>query len=30
VCNTFAYTAITTVFKLAFGLWLALLLNRDF
>jgi multiple sugar transport system permease protein len=30
VRNTFAYTAITTVFKLAFGLWLALLLNRDF
>ena len=30
VGNTFAYTAITTVFKLAFGLWLALLLNRDF
>jgi multiple sugar transport system permease protein len=30
VQNTFAYTAITTVFKLAFGLWLALLLNRHF
>ena len=30
VGNTFAYTAITTVFKLAFGLWLALLLNRHF
>jgi multiple sugar transport system permease protein len=30
VRNTFAYTAITTVFKLAFGLWLALLLNRHF
>jgi len=30
VWNTFAYTAITTVFKLAFGLWLALLLNRHF
>jgi len=30
VWNTFAYTAITTVFKLAFGLWLALLLNRPF
>jgi multiple sugar transport system permease protein len=30
VWNTFAYTTITTAFKLAFGLWLALLLNRDF
>jgi multiple sugar transport system permease protein len=30
VGNTFAYTAVTTVFKLAFGLWLALLLNRHF
>jgi multiple sugar transport system permease protein len=28
--NTFIYTAITTVFKLALGLWLALLLNRHF
>lgn len=28
--NTFVYTAVTTVFKLAFGLWLALLLNRHF
>ncbi len=28
--NTFVYTAITTVFKLALGLWLALLLNRHF
>src|SRR5207248_3210974 len=28
--NTFVYTAITTVFKLALGLWLALLLNRSF
>jgi multiple sugar transport system permease protein len=30
VYNTFLYTAVTTVFKLALGLWLALLLNRDF
>jgi multiple sugar transport system permease protein len=30
VYNTFVYTAITTVFKLALGLWLALLLNRHF
>jgi multiple sugar transport system permease protein len=28
--NTVVYTAITTVFKLALGLWLALLLNRHF
>jgi len=28
--NTILYTAITTVFKLALGLWLALLLNRHF
>jgi multiple sugar transport system permease protein len=28
VWNTFLYTAVTTVFKLALGLWLALLLNR--
>jgi multiple sugar transport system permease protein len=28
--NTFVYTGITTVFKLALGLWLALLLNRHF
>ena len=28
--NTFVYTAITTVFKLALGMWLALLLNRHF
>jgi multiple sugar transport system permease protein len=28
--NTFVYTAITTVFKLVLGLWLALLLNRHF
>jgi len=26
--NTFVYTGVTTVFKLALGLWLALLLNR--
>jgi len=30
VANTFIYTAVTTVFKLALGLWLALLLNREF
>src|ERR1700719_1719156 len=30
VWNTFVYTAVTTVFKLALGLWLALLLNRNF
>ncbi len=29
-CNTILYTAVTTVFKLALGLWLALLLNRHF
>ena len=28
--NTFLYTAVTTVFKLALGLWLAVLLNRHF
>ena len=28
--NTFVYTGVTTVFKLALGLWLALLLNRSF
>ena len=28
--NTFIYTGVTTVFKLALGLWLALLLNRQF
>ena len=28
--NTFWYTGVTTVFKLALGLWLALLLNRHF
>jgi multiple sugar transport system permease protein len=30
VYNTFLYTFVTTIFKLALGLWLALLLNRDF
>ena len=30
VCNTFWYTGVTTVFKLALGLWLAILLNRHF
>ena len=30
VKNTIWYTLITTIFKLALGLWLALLLNRDF
>jgi multiple sugar transport system permease protein len=30
VLNTFWYTGVTTVFKLGFGLWLALLLNRHF
>ena len=30
VWNTIVYTAVTTVFKLALGLWLALLLNRHF
>src|SRR3982751_4075812 len=30
VWNTFWYTAVTTVFKLALGLWLAMLLNRHF
>ena len=30
VKNTVWYTLITTIFKLALGLWLALLLNRDF
>src|SRR3954454_4939982 len=30
VYNTFLYTAVTTVFKLALGLWLAMLLNRNF
>ena len=28
--NTFWYTGVTTVFKLALGLWLAILLNRHF
>jgi len=30
VYNTFLYTGVTTVFKLALGLWLAVLLNRNF
>ena len=30
VYNTFLYTAVTSVFKLGLGLWLALLLNRTF
>lgn len=30
VRNTVLYTAVTTAFKLALGLWLAILLNRDF
>ncbi len=30
VRNTFVYTIVTTVFKLALGLWLAVLLNRHF
>jgi multiple sugar transport system permease protein len=30
VWNTFVYTFVATVFKLALGLWLALLLNRNF
>jgi multiple sugar transport system permease protein len=30
VWNTVWYTAVTTVFKLALGLWLAMLLNRHF
>jgi multiple sugar transport system permease protein len=30
VYNTFLYTAVATVFKMALGLWLALLLNRSF
>ena len=30
VYNTFVYTVVTTIFKLALGLWLALLLNRHF
>ena len=30
VYNTFLYTFVTTVFKLALGLWLAILLNRHF
>ena len=30
VYNTFVYTGVTTIFKLALGLWLAMLLNRNF
>jgi multiple sugar transport system permease protein len=30
VRNTFIYTIVTTIFKLALGLWLAMLLNRHF
>jgi len=30
VYNTFVYTGVTTVFKLGLGLWLAVLLNRNF
>jgi multiple sugar transport system permease protein len=30
VYNTFLYTIVTTIFKLALGLWLAILLNRNF
>lgn len=30
VYNTLFYTAVTSVFKLALGLWLAILLNRNF
>jgi multiple sugar transport system permease protein len=30
VWNTVVYTGVTTIFKLALGLWLALLLNRHF
>jgi multiple sugar transport system permease protein len=30
VWNTFIYTIVATIFKLALGLWLALLLNRNF
>src|SRR5215468_8926989 len=30
VYNTLIYTGVTTVFKLALGLWLAMLLNRNF
>src|SRR5258708_1801547 len=30
VYNTFLYTGVTTVFKLSLGLWLAMLLNRNF
>lgn len=30
VYNTFLYTIVTTIFKLILGLWLAILLNRNF
>src|ERR1700746_2503258 len=30
VRNTFVYTIVTTILKLALGLWLAMLLNRNF
>jgi multiple sugar transport system permease protein len=30
IYNTFLYTFVTTIFKLILGLWLAILLNRDF
>src|SRR4029079_8167171 len=30
VYNTFVYTGVTTLFKLALGLWLAILLNTTF
>jgi multiple sugar transport system permease protein len=30
VWNTFVYTVVASIFKLALGLWLALLLNRNF
>src|SRR3981189_147924 len=30
VYNTFVYTGVTTVFKLALGLWLAMLVKRNF
>ncbi len=30
VYNTFLYTFVTTIFKLILGLWLAILLNREF
>ncbi|MFK4583746.1 carbohydrate ABC transporter permease [Bradyrhizobium ottawaense] len=30
MCNTFVYAVVTTILKLSLGLWLAVLLNRDF